>query len=598
MSPTELLRVAACAAVMFVSGMCTCDLICNRMRLVIGGPERALGAVAGSVAFSVALMVANIISGGAIFGSRWPVPVTIVALVVWRWLRREQIEVGSMKPGLPALVVAAAVVAIFVSPLVLGGRGVRTGDPPWHLGWTEQLLAGEPVPVGPAPDPYARNAYPWGVHAVLATTARAIPGAEPLSAFDGLTVLIAMGMTLGAACLARVVDVRAGAWAAGCTSLIGGFGWVQARAPDFSLSPWDARYGADLVVASPNSVYELFPPGLPRELGLVLLACAGLAFARKRYSVSGVLVGLTGLVSAPMFVAAVVWIIFGGIATRAAGASAKTIGIGFVTFGLWAGPVLRDFVRFSGFVDITPRLGREWPLHEALLSWGLLLPLALGGIVVVWRRKDEASRVIIGFTIGSLTLLILALLRAAFGWSLAGNATLLHQGRVWPHAHLLGAVLGGLALAAIWPWLSARKATALLAIGSVFAAASPALASAAVTRMLRDGESGFVYGTPDLVDGSFVRRAAAHLSPDAVLATGQAPALGFMIWQFSGCRLSGYDDASLAGNDLRIRFKDLAEQSGDQAERTEADLAIVAGVVPGALESGEFRGEEWSLIEV
>lgn len=596
MSPVEFLRVLATAAVVFIAGLAFCDLVVDRLRLNLGGPERALGAIAGSVGLSVALMVLHIMSGGAIFGSSWPVPVVLIALLVARWTRRNRIEVGSLKPSSGALLVGIAVFAIFVSPILLGGPGARTGDPPWHLGWTEQLLAGEPVPIGPAPDPYARNAYPWGVHAVLATGARAIPGSDPLTALDGLHILIAAGVALAAASLARLAEIRSGIWAAGCVTLIGGFGWIQARAPDFVFSPRNARYGADLVAASPNSLYELFPPALPRELGLVLLACAGWALVRKQTVIAGILAGLTGLVSAPMFVAAIVWIIFTGAATRALRTSFKAIAIGLAVFSLWAGPVMRDFVRFSGFVDITPRLGREWPVYESLLAWGLLLPLAVAGLVVLFRKREEPSRALIALACGSFALLVLSLLRAAFDWSLAGNATLLHQGRVWPHAHLIAAVFGGVAMAAIWRWLSARRAAVLVAAGVLFSSASPALASVAVTRMLADGGSGFVYGSSDVGADSFVRRAASHLGPDVVLDTGQAPLLGSTIWQFSGCRLVGYDDRALAGNDLRIRFKELAERWDQQAQEDEADLALVAGSAPGALETGEFLGKEWSLI--
>jgi hypothetical protein len=592
----EFLQLVATAAVMFVSGLAVSDLVTSRFRMNLGGPERALGAIVGSACLSVGLMVLNIMSGGAIFGSRWPVPLAVIIVLTARWIRRNRIDAASLKPSWGAACVIIAVLAIFVFPLISGGRGVRTGDPPWHLGWTEQLLAGEPVPVGPAPDPFARNAYPWGVHAVLATGVRVVPGSDPLTALGGLHILIAAGIALGAASLARLVDLRSGVWAAGCAALVGGFGWIQARAPDFVFSPRNARYGADLVVASPNSAYELFPPALPRELGLVLLATVGWALARKRTVLAGVLAGVTGLVSAPMFVAAIVWIIFAGAATRTFRSSLSSIGIGIAVFLLWAGPVLRDFVRFSGFVDITPRLGREWPIHESLLSWGLLLPLAVAGVVFVLRKKEELSGVLVALMCGSFAVLVLSLLRAAFGWSLAGNATLLHQGRVWPHAHLIAATFGGIAMVTISRWLSARRATALVAVGVLFAGASPALGSVAVARMLREGGSGFVYGSPDLTDGSFVRRAAEHLSTGDVLDSGQAPLLGFTIWQFSGCRLVGYDDRALAGNDLRIRFKDLAERWEEGGREAEADLALVPGSVPGALETGDFAGEQWSLI--
>ena len=69
--------------------------------------------------------------------------------------------------------------------------------PPWHLGWTEQLLGGDPFPTGPAPE-FGRNAYPWGLHATMATMVRLAPGTDPLVAFETLhLVLIAAHPSCG-----------------------------------------------------------------------------------------------------------------------------------------------------------------------------------------------------------------------------------------------------------------------------------------------------------------------------------------------------------------------------------------------------------------
>ena len=575
----------------------------------LGLPERCLFAVTGFVVFSSGLMVAHVITGGVVFGTPFAVP---LIAVIGMFLARGRIDMprGIAWPQTAAFV--CVLLLIYLVPVLLGGSSVRTGDPPWHLGWTEQLLSGEPVPTGPAPE-YSRNAYPWGWHAVIATLVRLVPGTDPLVAHEALQIVLLLSIPLAAACVARRIDGRAGWWGAATASLIGGFGWLVARAPAFVTSPTKAIFGADMVVASPNSVYELFPPPLPRELALVVLAAAAVAIAWARTTeearlaaVAGVLVGVVGLVSVPLFMSAVAWSLFAWVVSRGSWRHGALLGgVAALVFGFWAGPVVSSFMRYGGFVNITPQLGKEWELWTAINSWGLLLPLAGIGVVAAARSKAVETRVILGLVIGTSLLLGLAIARGVFEWSLNGNATLLHQGRVWPPAHLLGAACGGAALAAAYRWLQARsRATAVLATTAVLVvgAASPVLAARALTDTIEGEHDGYSYGSEDVAKDSFVDKASDVLGPDDIVSVPSNDDLAFLLFQFSGARLADYEDERLEGNDLRIRYRDLARRWNDQM----ADggfrpdyIALPEGSAgQRAVVRGDYAGRTWVLLKL
>ena len=578
----------------------------------IGLPERALLAVVGFVALSIALMVAHILSAGAIFGTRFPVPLVAIVMIALgvranAWPRDV--------PWLPVLAAAALLIAIFAGPALVGGTGVRTGDPLWHMGWTEQLLGGEPVPTGPAPPELSRNAYPWGFHAVLATMVRLVPGADPLVALEAMNLMLLLSIPLGAACLARCVRRGAGWTAAGAASLIGGFGWVLAGGPAFINAPDEARYGADLVVASPNSVYELFPPALPRELGLVMLAATGFLVVRllespnrSHHVALGVLVGCLGLVSVPMFVPALLWIGAVSVVTRerARRATAVVLGSAIAVFGLWLGPVAGYAGRYGGFVDISPKLGREWPLVTALGAWGLLLPLAVIGVAIAARSGERTRRPLGAMTLAVILLLVAAAARGRFGWELSGNESLLHSGRVWPVLHLLGAAFAGLALDAIIQRLRAVNIGVSVAVAVTFfgiASLSVLMAAVGLQRTIGQREAGFVYAGPSFGVRSLVDRADRVLGPDSVIEVEPGGNLGLILFQFTGARLASFDDPRLSGNDLRIRYEDLAERwdramatSGftpDHLARPSAE-GITGCELPVA--RGFHLGEDWVVV--
>lgn len=623
MTPSTLLflttQLIVCVAVAWACGVLVLARLSPRIEASsaqsFGVPERALTSALSFLALGVVLMVGNIVTGGAVFAARWLVPVVGIALVI-RAMRERPLRRPSMdRKHIGVVVLGVLLIAIFVVPVLLTGSGVRAGDPPWHLGWTEQLLAGEPVPTGPAPE-FGRNAYPWGFHAVLATMVRLTPGSDPLIAHETVHMALVGLIPLAAACLARLVNRRAGVPAAWLAGLVGGFGWLS-PSRGFVASPSEARFGADLVVASPNSVYELFPPALPREVALVALGAATLFLAtalragdRKLQVVAGAAMGAVGLISVPMMLSAVAWSVAMCVVMIRANRIRSAVAVvasAVLVFALWAGPVVADYLRFNGFVDITPQLGKEWELGVALASWGILLPLAIAGIALLISQPPLLSRPLLACIAASAVLFTLALARARLDWGLFGNETLLHQGRMWPPLHLLGAAAGGLALVAAYGWLRARsRPAAVVFVATVLALgiASPIVAAGGITKVLRSHTEGFDYAEPDLARDAFVRRAAAHLGPrDVVQVEGSDP-LAFYLFQFSGTKLATYDDPRLIGNELRIRYADLAEQWDRRVlgDGFEPDYYVVQTSGPevtdfaqAPIESGTFGGQTWEL---
>jgi hypothetical protein len=583
----------------------------DRVPEAIGLPERALFALCGFVALAIALMVAHIATGGAVFGT-WAVVPVVGAVIGAVGIRRRAWP--RHVPWRSVVVAIVVLFAFFVLPVVRGGTSVRTGDTPWHLGWSEQLLDGEPVPTGPAPE-YGRNAYPWGFHAVVATMVRLVPGTDPLIAHEAIHLLIVLAIPLTAACIARRVNPRAGWAAAAAAALIGGFGWLSARDPYFILSPSLSRYGADLVVASPNSMYELFPPALPRELGLVLLGAAAVAMSlatmirgRPAWILAGGLVGIGGLVSVPIFVMGLVWIVCGALILargRRIRSAATMLAAALSLFALWVGPVVANYIRFEGFVNVTPELGVEWPLGSALWSWGLLLPAALIGLLLTLRDRRPSVRVIVALFFGSVALLGVAIARGEFSWDLGGNETVLHQGRMWPVVHLLAAAFAGVALVVVFRFLASRsKAIAAAAAAGFLAlgAASPAVASAYLTTVISAHDAGYLYRRPDFDDDAFVVRAARELDSSDVVAVEGSDFLGLMLFSLSGARLAHYDDDRLPHNDLRIRYESLARRWDERmgAGGFPADYVVMraseASTQVDPVASGTFRDEKWVMV--
>jgi hypothetical protein len=95
-------------------------------------------------------MVLHIATGGLVFGSTWIVPLLAITAIVAG--RRYIVFSMPARPARAALLVIA-LVALFAVPVIVGGSSVRSGDPPLHLGWSEQVPTGEPAGPPRLPQP-------------------------------------------------------------------------------------------------------------------------------------------------------------------------------------------------------------------------------------------------------------------------------------------------------------------------------------------------------------------------------------------------------------------------------------------------------------
>jgi hypothetical protein len=98
-----------------------------------------------------------------------------------------------------------------------------------------------------------------------------------------------------------------------------------------------------------------------------------------------------------------------------------------------------------------------------------------------------------------------------------------------------------------------------------------------------------------------VRRASEFLGPDDIVQVQGSERLGFALFQYSGVRLATYDDPRLQGNDLRIRYRDLAAawDADMQAGGFEPGFLVIPDPNPSRfvpLATGIFQGESWSLV--
>ncbi len=126
------------------------------------------------------------------------------------------------------------------------------------------------------------------------------------------------------------------------------------------------------------------------------------------------------------------------------------------------------------------------------------------------------------------------------------------------------------------------------------------LASLRMRVILEEHRSGYVYGSSDYERGSFLREAGESLGPGDVVAGGTDRLL-WALFQMSGARLAHYDDPRLDGNDLRIRYAELADAWDDAiaAGGFEPTHLVVPASEPAPGEvvaEGEFEGESWSLV--
>jgi hypothetical protein len=214
--------------------------------------------IVGCAGFVTAIMVAHIVTGGAVLSNPALTRVTTgavaVVLVGIKLRRSRRGREGGSSAAYEALVMASLVilgVLIWCRPIFSELPLDYRGDTKVHMTWSSQLLNGESTPSGRITGEIP-NYYPWLFHGLTAFLSQFVPGGRALHALGPMQVWFVSSSILALYATGRTLSGRVGTAVA--TSIIGalagGFGWLVARGPALILDPRDPdtslRYWGDL----------------------------------------------------------------------------------------------------------------------------------------------------------------------------------------------------------------------------------------------------------------------------------------------------------------------------------------------------------------
>jgi hypothetical protein len=548
--------------------------------------------LAGVCAFSLALMVAHMATGGAVFSNPWlvrgPTAAAVIALSIRKIGRRE--ANGSWWLWLGVALLAATIV--WGTPVFRMLPLTSTADTQLHNGWIRQLMNGETTPgaviTGDVP-----NYYPWLFHALGGLTTYLTPGRNPYYALGPLQLMITTGALLAWFALGRsLVGNRIGG-AAGAVfgALAGGVGFVLLRGLDVVINPRSEegeaalRYAGDLLFTrSYNIAFHNIAPPFPRDLAFALMAVFVLLLAQaikqpttQRFVLAGTCLGLVGLTGGETFIAslvvvALVIVLPWGL-SRLLVAAALAIPA-LALYALWAVPIAVNYARLGGFVTITHIVPIDLPAYAVAVAWGVTLPFALYGGLVVARswRADRSARFVAVLMLGLIAALAIAtLIPLLFG---EGFDTLGRRHRYWPLTYLgvaAVAVFGATKLAAK---IRSRFVIAMTcaAVGAL-ALASPVAASIALP--VRAGTEAVLSEALEREPGSVlnaVDRAPGH---SCVVAAPQE--IAREVFSYTGYRLVLWTGTWFGTNRARIRWADIYDHIATDERRIRDNRRLVNG---------------------
>jgi len=551
-------------------------------------------------AFTVALMLLHIATGGRVLSNPWVtrgLTLAIAAGLVARKLTiargQERRPLGSTDAWLAGLVAASLLVwgtPVFrMMPLHFGG------DTSWHTGFATQLLNGETTPTAAITGDIP-NQYPWLWHALAALLARFTPGGRIYQVLGPLQVLLPAGAVLSLLALGREITgkLRTGIAAALLGALAGGLGFLGLRGLDLVLNPRAEggaaamRYMGDLLFKrSYNIAFHHLAPPFPRDLsyvlvlGFLLLLVVGL----RRRSVAlvagaGAMLGVVGLSGGEgLFVGAgvaVLVIVFpvGMARSRLAGA---LILPAVAVYSLWLVPLLINYVRFGGFVNITGTTAVDLTPVAILVSWGIATPFAAYAAFgwVPRLRDDPAVRVLLALVIAAAGILVgSAVIPGALGEAFL---TLGRRHRYWPLLHLGIALWGAVGVSELLDRLD-RSPRWLLPAGAALVVAlavpSPVVASLAVPIKTNQPED----LTASLLGrgGTLMDILGQRIGQRCVVAV-PGPGAQRMAFSYTGFRLvSASWNVNHPTNKARIRWRDIYRHVPFDPERV-ADNRVLTG---------------------
>jgi hypothetical protein len=459
------------------------------------------------------------------------------------------------------------------------------------MGWASQLMIGESSPstviTGHVP-----GYYPWLYHALVALLARFSPGGRAFDALGSLQLLQVVGAVLGLFGVGRYMTDKfsTGAAAAFFGALCGGFGAgmlfdqrLQKHAATMKATkiPWLG----DVLSRRPyNFAFNNVAPAYPRDLsfsllvGFLLLFLMGLR--RKSYSLlaaAGAVLGLVGLSGGEAVIVGALVAFVVCLAQRELRPLRAGVAILMpmaAVYGTWLIPLIVNYLALGGFVNTTHVGPVVLTLPYLILSWSLVTPFALLGILASIRSIREPG-VLIPLAIVVITGLIMSsnVVSAAFGGAFL---TLGRDHRYWALCELGVALFAALGASALWERLSSLRAiaTGLVAVIVTLGVISPALGSAIYPQ--KDPPEHLIAasleGRPTLLNAMApaVDRRCVAAVPGNVLARE--------VFAYTGYRLVQWVTAKGRRNWARIRWRDIYRHIPGDLERQADNQILTSGV--------------------
>jgi hypothetical protein len=571
-------------------------------------------AVPALCAFVFGLMLIHIATRGAILSTPWLPPVAVLAtlLVLGRRAIAHRVE----PPQRAARAEIFAALALVVVALLVWGSPVfrllpldtTTGDLPWHMGLSSQLLNGESTPsaavTGSVP-----SYYPWLYHSVIAFVARFTPGAKAYLALGPLQMLLAAGSALAFFAIGREIrgSWMTGAFAALFGAIAGGVGFVRLRGLDVVLTPrgrGGGRYWGDLLYKrSYNVAFANLSPPYPRDLALLLLATfvllAGIGYARDQplaLSGAGVALGLSGLAGGETLLLGLLVVAGVIVLPHRLGRFRRALALILPTFAVycvWLVPVAVSYLRLGGFVNITKVGAVRLGLVAILGAWGVGVLFAVVGLI--WwlpkvRDTPWARVLAVVLAASAVALLLSSLVTSGLG---RGFLSLSRRHRYWPLLHLAVVLYAAVGAGEVMDRLLRPDPTAASRPRRWRLAAPVAVAVAAATLALPSPVVASL-ALPSKMPSDPLLEAAFRGRTDSVLARldrGERACVAAVplrmdaeAFAYTGYRLVAFKWHGYRRNLARIRWRRLYAVIPGDAARLEANASLVMASDPASFQ--------------
>jgi hypothetical protein len=484
--PAFALGSAAIAVAALAFGTLLVLAAAGRLRLDL--PDVLALSVPALCAYAFVLELLHIASRGRVFSDPWLVrDITVGAAVAAALVAaRRRPPFGDGRTWAALAVVTVAIVGIWGSPIArivpLAPAGTDAGT---HAGWASQLIDGETTPSAPITGRIP-NAYPWEFHALLATVAEITPGGRPYGALAPLQLVQTAGAAFALFALGRrVAGRRSGrprSWLGGSATAVFGAlagGNVLALLGVATGTPRAGGPRGTYVMSSAN----LAPP-VARDVGFVLFAAALFLLvlvAERRGDPgpavgAGIVLGLAAITSPEFFfagagAAVLVLALARGLPRLRSFLAVFVPALAVVAW--WAVPLAVSYARVGGFVDTTVHGAIRLAPGALALSWALVVPLGVYGVVTALRRSgtgagrvtDPAALVPLSAAVAAMVAvlasgLIPGLLGA--GFDIVGRAS-----RSWPILELALAILAAIGLTHLLERAAAANVPLAVAVAAV-----------------------------------------------------------------------------------------------------------------------------------